>query len=57
MAYKLMKTLINRATQTKEQLTKKANVYYAAGQLSDDEYTEIIEILNEENEISGDVNA
>ena len=46
MAYTLMMSLIKRGKQTKAQLTKKANVYYAAGQLNDEEYTEIMEIIN-----------
>lgn len=49
MAYKLMLTLIKKGRETKATLTKKANVYYAAGQLSDEEYTEIMEIVKEMN--------
>lgn len=49
MAYKLMMALIKKGKTSKEELTKKANVYYAAGQLSDDEYAEIMEIINEMN--------
>lgn len=45
MAYNLMISLIKRGKQTKAQLTKKANVYYAAEQLNDDEYTEIMELI------------
>jgi uncharacterized membrane protein len=46
MAYRLMKKLIERGKSTKDELTKKANVYYAAGQLSDDEYNEIMDLIN-----------
>lgn len=46
MAYKLMKILIKNPKKTKEKLTKMANVYYAAGQLNDEEYSEIMELIN-----------
>lgn len=46
MAYKLMKILIKNPKKTKEELTKIANVYYAAGQLTAEEYSEIIELIN-----------
>lgn len=46
MAYSLMISLINRKKQTKAQLTKKANVYYAADQLNDEQYAEIMELIN-----------
>jgi predicted transcriptional regulator len=46
MAYKLMKTLIKRPNADKEVLTKKANVYYAAGQLTDEQYQEIMDLIN-----------
>lgn len=47
MAYKLMKILIKNSKKTKEQLTKMANVYYAAGQLTDEEYTEVMGLIEE----------
>lgn len=43
MGFKLMTNLIQQGKKTKAQLTKMANVYYAAGQLSDEEYAEIME--------------
>lgn len=46
MAYNLLKAQIARGKMTKANLTKKANVFYMAGQLSDDEYTEIMELIN-----------
>ena len=46
MAYKLMKILIKNQKKTKEQLAKMANVYYAAGQLTAEEYSEIMELIN-----------
>lgn len=46
MAYNLMKTVIRLNKKTKDQLTKMANVYYAAGQFnSEDEYLEIMETI------------
>lgn len=52
MAYSLMKILINKlksgkGKETKATLSKKANVYYAASQLSDDEYSEVMEMISE----------
>lgn len=46
MGYNLMKALIRANRKTKAQLTKYANVYYAAGQLSDEEYMEVMELIN-----------
>lgn len=45
MAYNLMKVLINGKKKTKARLTKMANVYYAASQLTDEEYAEIMEMI------------
>lgn len=45
MAYNLMKILIKGKKKTKAQLTKMANVYFAAGQLNEDEYMEIMELI------------
>ena len=45
MAYSLMKTLIKGKKKTAAQLTKMANVYYAAGQLNDEEYMEVMELI------------
>ena len=47
MAYKLMKILVKNPKKTQEQLTKMANVYYAVGQLTDEEYTEVIGLIEE----------
>lgn len=46
MGYNLMKLLIKGGKKTKAELVKKANVFYAAGQLSDEEYMEIMELVN-----------
>lgn len=45
MGYNLMKALIKGGKKTTAQLTKYANVYYAAGQLSEEEYMEIMELI------------
>lgn len=47
MAYNLMITQIKRGKMSKAELTKKANVFYMAGQLSDEEYTEIMKLIDE----------
>lgn len=46
MGYNLLMSLIKKGKKTQAQLTKMANVYYAAGQLSDDEYMEVMELIN-----------
>lgn len=46
-AYDLMKRSIQRSTSAnKPDLTRKANTFYAAGQLTDAEYLELIELIN-----------
>ena len=47
MAYNLLKGLIKNKRKTAAQLTKMANVYYAAEQLKDEEYMEIMELIAE----------
>ena len=42
-----MKILVKNHKKTTEELTKKANVFYAAGQLTDKEYTEVMKLINE----------
>lgn len=46
MAYNLMLSLIKRGKKTKAQLAKMANVYVAAGQLTEEEYMEVMELVN-----------
>ena len=45
MAYKIMKNLIAQGSKTKEELLNMADVYYAAGRLIADEYTEIVGLI------------
>lgn len=45
--YNLMMNVIKRGKLSKEELTKKANVFYMAGQLTDEEYMEIMQLIND----------
>ena len=46
MAYKIMKNLIQSRVKTKEELLDMADVYYAAGRLTAEEYKEIVDEIN-----------
>lgn len=46
MAYKLMKKLIAAGRKTTGELLNMCDVYYAAGRLTDEEYTELVELIN-----------
>ena len=48
MAYKIMKSLLQNNTKTKEELLDMADVYYAAGRLMAAEYSEIIDLIGKE---------
>lgn len=45
MAYKIMKSLIQNSAKTNEELMNMADVYYAAGRLTADEYMEIVKYI------------
>jgi len=46
-AYQLLKRAIERSNgSNKEDLTKKANTFYFAGQLTEEEYMELIGLIN-----------
>ena len=47
MAYKLMKQLIALKRKTKTELLDMADVYYAAGRLTNEQYTELVEHAKE----------
>lgn len=49
MAYRIMKSLISNGTKTNEKLMEMADVYYAAGRLSNEQYTDIINMINKRN--------
>ena len=46
MAYSLMLSQIKGGKKTKAYLTTRANVFFMAGQLSPEEYAEIMELIN-----------
>lgn len=46
MAYNLMMSLIKGGKKTKKYLTTRANVFFAAGQLEPEQYTELMELIN-----------
>lgn len=46
-----MKNLIVQGSKIKEELLDMADVYYAAGRLTAKEYSEIVGIINKENEL------
>ncbi len=45
MAYKILKSLISNKKKTDEEILTIADVYYAAGRLTDEQYTEIVNIV------------
>lgn len=45
MAYKCMVKLIAKGARSKEELLNMADVYYASGRLTDEQYTEIIALI------------
>ena len=46
MAYTLMKSCIKTGKKSASELRKKANVFYMCEELSDDEYVEIIALID-----------
>lgn len=46
MAYRLMKQLVELGRKTKDELLAMADVYYAAGRLTDGQYTELVEQIS-----------
>ncbi|MCM1218043.1 MAG: hypothetical protein NC548_26455 [Lachnospiraceae bacterium] len=47
MAYKIMKNLVQRGNRTREELLDMADVYFAAGRLTKEQYEEIVRQINE----------
>lgn len=45
MPYKIMKSLISNGTKSNAELTNMADVYYGAGRLTDEQYTEVIGLI------------
>lgn len=56
MAYKIMKNLIAQGNKTKEELLNMVDVYYAAGRLTGEQYTEIVGLIGTEDETDTDDN-
>lgn len=50
MAYKIMKNLISNGKKTNEELFNMADVYYAAGRLTGEEYSEIVMAIGARDE-------
>ena len=48
MAYQLLKQLIKRNHRTKDELLRMAEIYHAAGRLSDEQYTELTNSIHME---------
>lgn len=46
-AYSLMKSQIKKGRYKKERFAHMADVFYMAGQLTDEEYTELIELIKQ----------
>lgn len=51
MAYKIMKSLIYNGEKTTNELKDMADVYYGAGRLTEEEYNEIIVLINQKEEM------
>lgn len=49
MAYKIMKSLIASGSRSKDELSDMADVYYAAGRLTVEQYTEIVGKIGEQD--------
>ena len=43
MPYKILRNFIQNETKTKDQIAVMADVYYAAGRITADEYADVIE--------------
>ncbi len=46
MAYKILKKLIADKTKTTADLLNMADVYYAAGRLTDEQFSEIVSLID-----------
>lgn len=50
MPYRIMKSLISNSRKTNEDLADMADVYYGAGRLTDEQYTEIVDLIGKRGE-------
>ena len=47
MAYKIMKKLIQDGNRSKQELTNKADVFFAVGRLTEEQYMDIIKQIEQ----------
>lgn len=50
MPYRIMKSLISNSRKTNEDLADMADVYYGTGRLTDEQYTEIVDLIGKRGE-------
>lgn len=50
MAYKIMRSLISNNNKSNEDLADMADVYYGTGRLTDEQYTEIVDLIGKRGE-------
>lgn len=50
MAYKIMKSLISTSTKSNEELSTMADVYYGSGRMTDEQYSEILSLIDKREE-------
>lgn len=50
MAYRIMKNLLQNSSKTNEDLADMADVYYGSGRLTDEQYTEIVDLIGKRGE-------
>lgn len=46
MAYRLMKVVIASGKKTKEEMLTMCDVYYGADRLTEEQYTELVNLIN-----------
>lgn len=51
MPYRIMKNLISNSKKTNEELSNMADVYFAAGRLTEEQYKEIIGMIGQMKEV------
>lgn len=50
MAYRIMKSLISNSGKTDSDLADMADVYYGRGRMTDEQYTEIMNLIRKRGE-------
>lgn len=51
MAYRIMKSLIANSSKSREELFSMADVYYGAGRLTEEQYREIVEMVEKKVQV------